>query len=199
MWRAFPWILSIVLLIAFTATFSELQRMRRRFGEVTRHTFHDHADVRLAIIRSAMAQESAPIVILGDSFAELARFPSDICGRPVVNAGIGSATVEELTKIARTLDTASLVVVVAGTNNAGSPSAEEDFSKLFATIRPPKIAVAATAYPEINRAMINAAKQTRTTVFDLSFSEFADAHPTPNAYRLWTPHIVDAISEECAK
>jgi hypothetical protein len=73
--RALPWVISAILLVAFIATFSELERMRRRFGEVTRHSFHDHAVVRLDVIRSAMAQKTKPIVIFGDSLAELAQFP----------------------------------------------------------------------------------------------------------------------------
>src|SRR3954454_21229950 len=106
--RAVPWAISAILLIAFTASFSELERIRRRFGEVTQHAFHDHAEVRLDVIRSAMVQKTKPIVIFGDSLAELAQFPDSACNRPVINAGIGGATLKELTKFADEIAGASL-------------------------------------------------------------------------------------------
>lgn len=196
--RALPWVLSAILLVAFVASFSELQRMRTRFGQVTRHAFHDHADVRLAVIRSAMTQETHPIVILGDSVAELARFPSSLCGKPVVNAGIGGATLEELTRIANEFDTATLVIIVAGTNNAAA-TVEAAFSKLLEAIKPPKMAVAATVHPANNKAIIDAAKRAGVTIVDVAFSQFIDVHPTPKAYQLWMPKVIEAISGECAR
>jgi hypothetical protein len=37
--RAFPSVIAIVATLAFVASFSEIQRMRTRFGEVIRHQF----------------------------------------------------------------------------------------------------------------------------------------------------------------
>jgi hypothetical protein len=198
MLRVFPWILSVVLLAAFVASFSELGRVRKRFGEVTRHVFHDHADVRLSVIRSAMAQERSPIVVIGDSVAERARFPAVLCGRPVVNAAIGGASLEELTRLAKEINAASLVVIIAGTNNAGT-GIEAPYTQLLNAVRPPKIAIAATFSTEVNRAIIDASKRAMVAALDLPFSEFDDVHPTPDAYRLWMPRLVEAISEECAR
>jgi hypothetical protein len=85
--RAFPRVIAIVATVAFVASFSELQRIRTRFGEVTRHQFHDHQDVRAYMIKAALADLDQPIVVLGDSITEMARLPETINGHPVVNAG----------------------------------------------------------------------------------------------------------------
>lgn len=64
---SYPWLISAVLFVAFSATFSELQRMRTRFGEVTRHPFHDHQDVRKAAIRYALSDLDRPKVFMDGS------------------------------------------------------------------------------------------------------------------------------------
>ena len=196
---AIAWTLIAVLLIAFIASFSELQRMRKRFGEVARHTFHDHADIRLTVIKSALAQEQGPIVLLGDSVAEMGRLPSQLCGRPVVNAGIGGATLSELGRIAKEFDSASLVIVVAGSNDIGSTRFEQDYSQLLDALQRPSIAVPATASEATNARIISAAKGSKKRVLDVGFSEFNGLHPTPKAYREWGGKMVDTISGECAK
>ncbi|ERF85448.1 hypothetical protein JQ559_01110 [Bradyrhizobium viridifuturi] len=118
--RALPWLVSAVLFVAFGASFSELQRMRKRFGEVTRHTFHDHQDVRKTAIRYALSGLDRPIVFMGDSITEMARLPEAIAGRPVVNAGIAGATVDDFNSIALSLlddHKPSVIVIELGTNN----------------------------------------------------------------------------------
>src|SRR5438067_8373939 len=118
--RTIPWIIALAAFVAFGATFSELQRVRGRFGEMTRHQFHDHMEVRQFMIRATLADLKQPIVILGDSITEMARFPETIDGNPVVNAGIGGASVQDIEAIASTLlrdAQPSLIVVALGTNN----------------------------------------------------------------------------------
>jgi lysophospholipase L1-like esterase len=112
--RSIPWLVAIVAVIAFAASFSELQRMRGRFGEVTRHQFHDHRNVREFMIKAALAGLDQPIVVIGDSIAEMARFPEN-----VVNAGIGGASIQDIETLApRLLDglKPAQIVVVLGTN-----------------------------------------------------------------------------------
>jgi hypothetical protein len=196
--RALPWVISAILLVAFIASFSELERMRRRFGEVTRHSFHDHAAVRLDVIRSAMAQKTRPIVIFGDSLAELAQFPESACNRPIVNAGIGGATLDELTKLANEFKGASLIVVLAGTNDAGSTTFEADYSRLLSKL-PNAIAVPATAIPAVNRQIVASAKQSDVPILDIQFTEFKDIHPTASAYKAWIDQTVRALSVECTR
>ena len=58
-------------------------------GEVSRHDFHDHADVRRLMIAAALADADQPIVVLGDSVTEMAPLPRQLCEHPVINAGVG--------------------------------------------------------------------------------------------------------------
>jgi hypothetical protein len=95
-----PWFVAIIAVIAFAASFSELQRMRGRFGEVTRHHVHDHKDVRQFMIGAALAGTDRPIVVFGDSITEMARLPETIEGHPVVNAGIGDTLIIEFVSLA---------------------------------------------------------------------------------------------------
>lgn len=177
MYQIIPWTLTAVLLIAFTASFSELQRMRKRFGEVTRHTVHDHQDVRQFIIRTHISDAEKPIVIIGDSITEMAHFPENISGRPVVNAGIGGATILDYTALApKILDASSpyLIVVAIGANDAGSATKEKDFSYLLEVLKPyaPLLVVALPEGPTID-----------------------GIHPTPAASRLWVKSVVEQISK----
>lgn len=198
MQRAFPWALSVVLFIAFVASFSELQRMRGRFGEVSRHTFHDHADIRLRVIKAAMAQEKDPIVIFGDSVAEMAHLPGEICGKPVINAGIGGATILELTKTAKYLTGASLIMVLAGSNDIGSATFDLDYSQLLAALKPNVVAIAATVSKSTNDQISLSAKRLMVRSISPQFNEYSDAiHPTASAYRSWRRQIVEMISREC--
>ncbi|MBR1249408.1 SGNH/GDSL hydrolase family protein [Bradyrhizobium sp. AUGA SZCCT0169] len=137
--RAIPWILAIVSTIAFAASFSELTRVRKRFGEITQHTFHDHTDVRQAIIRTSLSQATRPIIIVGDSIAEMAPLPIEVSGHEVINAGIGGITSRELVWISpRFLEgvTATLIVVSTGANDVGSALNVEEYSKLLRVLKP---------------------------------------------------------------
>ena len=143
--RSIPWALFVVALIAFGASFSELARMRGRFGEVTRHRFHDHLDVRQFMIRAALDR---PIVILGDSITEMARFPESIEGYPVVNAGIGGATIHDFLSLSpRLLDgvTPSVIVVALGANDVGSSTIREEYAALLSYLKKRAPAVYAVA------------------------------------------------------
>src|SRR4051794_12462044 len=94
--RAIPWVIAVIATIAFTASFSELTRLRKRFGEVTQHAFHDHQDVRRAIIRAGLTQAIDPIVVVGDSIAEMAPLQKEVAVAEVINAGMGGITSREL-------------------------------------------------------------------------------------------------------
>lgn len=84
---------------------------------------HSRIDARIFMINSQLAQAPKPIVVIGDSITEAARFPSEICGRPVINAGVGGATPNTYLSfinyrgLLQPID-ASMVVIALGTNNA---------------------------------------------------------------------------------
>ena len=175
MHRTLPWVLIAVLLIAFVASFSELQRIRKRFGEVTRQTVHDHQEVRQFIIRADLAGGDGPIVIVGDSITEMARFPDRISGKRVVNAGIGGATIlDYVVRAPKIFDGSkpSLIVVAIGANDTGSKTKERDFSALLSVLK--------TYAPLL--------------VVDIPNGHTIDGiHPTQEASRLWVESVVDAI------
>jgi hypothetical protein len=93
--RAIPWMLSAILSIALFAYFLEFHRLQTRIGSLSRHTFHNHQDVRNAVIKAHLADATHPIVILGESITEMASFPSELDGKPLINAGIGGATIAD--------------------------------------------------------------------------------------------------------
>ncbi len=85
---------------------------------------HLHLDVRRQIIafHAAQAGESA-VFVCGDSRVEAARLPCEILGIPVVNAGIGSATVRLVeSEIKKFAGSAQCLVVCVGVNDAKTAS-----------------------------------------------------------------------------
>ena len=206
--RALPWILAITFLVGFVASFTELQRMRNRFGEVSQHRFHDHAAVREFMIRAALTGATAPIVVLGDSITEMAPLSRQLCGRPVVNAGVGGQTIREARQLAPRLledQGAFLLVLAVGANDAGSPTAQRDFADLIDAARPlstrPLVAIAVAADGATNQAIEAAAVARGIRFIDPhlpSGTKMLDGiHFTAAAYQAWVPALEAAISAEC--
>ncbi|MCS3449424.1 MULTISPECIES: SGNH/GDSL hydrolase family protein [Bradyrhizobium] len=182
--------------------------MRNRFGEVSQHGFHDHAAVREFMIRAALADAPAPIVVLGDSITEMAPLPRLLCGRPVINAGVGGQTIPEAKQLAgRVLQDqgAFLLVLAVGANDAGSPTAQRDFTDLIDAVKPlstrPLVVIAVAADERTNRAIEAAAVARGVRFIDPhlpSGAKMADGiHFTAAAYKAWVPALEAAISAEC--
>jgi hypothetical protein len=200
--RSIPWVLFAVALIAFGASFSELQRMRARFGEATRHQFHDHQDVRQFMIRFAMADLDHPIIVLGDSITEMAKFPAEIESYPIVNAGIGGATIGDFVGIApKLLDgiTPAMIVVALGANDVGSNTIREEYAALLSDLKrrcPNVLAVAVTPLDgaqAVNSQIAAAAKAESVRVIDTHLAKemIADhIHPSPEGSKQWSAAIV---------
>jgi lysophospholipase L1-like esterase len=94
--RIFPWIVAAILTVALIATYVELEKTKAKLTVATRPLlFHVHADVRREIISQQLARVTNPIIVIGDSIVEAATLPASVCGHPVVNAGIGGATVAD--------------------------------------------------------------------------------------------------------
>lgn len=198
--RALPWFIAGALALAFVASFSELQRMRTRFGEVTQRTFHDHQDVRVMIIRLALTQATRPIVVMGDSLAEMAPLPLELAGSEVVNAGIGGITSRDLVKVsARLLDkvTPALIVVSVGAND----SASSDYSELFESLkRRARVLVIPSASDA--KVISNLQRACRAHAVDCADTAFKDQHRLPDGihlnkdgYQLWTALIARYVME----
>jgi hypothetical protein len=95
---------------------------------------HKHIAVRDFIIQSQLAQVKDPIVFIGDSITESAFLPATICGYPVVNAGLGGASVRSYLPFANsTLSTlkAPLIVVAIGTNDSQIAGKEPALCRLL--------------------------------------------------------------------
>ncbi|MGF6309084.1 lysophospholipase L1-like esterase [Bradyrhizobium sp. i1.8.4] len=206
--RALPWVLAIIFLVGFVASFAELQRMRNRFGEMSQHAFHDHAAVREFMIRAALADAPAPIVVLGDSVTEMAPLPRQLCGRPIINAGVGGQTIREAKQLARRLlddQDAFLLVLAVGANDAGSPKAQRDFADLVETVKPlsmrPLVAIAVAADAVTNQAIEASAVAGGIRLIDPLLPPGAKMpdgiHFTAAGYGAWVPALEAAISAEC--
>src|SRR5258708_19535 len=208
--RVIPWIIAAVAVVAFGASFSELQRMRARFGEVSRHQAHNHLhfEVREFIIRAALQDSERPIVVLGDSITEMAKLPETIDGRPVVNAGIGGATIEFFQKVGPDLllnAKPSFIAVALGTNDAGSSVIQRDYSALLSRLKkltPRLLAVAVP--PQAGADLINAQIKAAAESDGVPFlkmplpegSMLADRiHLNAPGYRTWPPSALAAISQ----
>ncbi|WP_143130536.1 hypothetical protein [Bradyrhizobium arachidis] len=131
--------------------------MRARFGEVTRHQFQDHQDVRKTIIRSSLDGLDRPIVVLGDSLIEMADFPKALCGKPVVSGGIGGATTSDFLRVGPEILASSkpaAVVVALGANDGNDPLQKQRTSDLLREIGKlsPVVITMSTKREEFNRS-----------------------------------------------
>jgi lysophospholipase L1-like esterase len=202
--HATAWTVAVAASIASAASFSELQRMRARFREVTHYHFHE--DVRQFAIKSALADLDRPIVIIGDSITEMARFPETIGGSPVVNAGIGGAGISAFLKYAPYFFEHSkprCVAVALGTNDAGSTAIRRDYVELLRVLKRLSPCLLAVAIPprdgsELINAEIEAAAKSEGIPFVVQ--QLPDGTRMPDqihlnaaGYRIWTPTIVEAV------
>ena len=201
--RAIPWIIACLAAIAFVASFSELQRVRGRFREVTRHQFHDHKDMREFMIMTVLDGLDHPIVVLGDSITEMARFPESFEGHPLVNAGIGGASIGDFIALAPKLlndVTPTAIVVALETNDIGSQHFREDYASLLGTLKkrcPEVIAVEMSPFEEQIATVANSkgARLVRTHLRKESM--LADGiHLNAGGSRQWTAAILAALIDE---
>lgn len=95
-------------------------------------------EVRRFMIHSQLAQGDHPIVIMGDSITEAAWLPDSVCGRPIVNAGIGGMTAGSYLAQFQQITTnqpMDLAVIALGTNDASSISnAETGFAASYVAL-----------------------------------------------------------------
>lgn len=200
------WLLVLIFLAAFLASFSELQRTRSRFGEVTGRQFYDPKDKRYFAIRKMISGLAEPIVILGDSITERASFPESIDGHALVNAGISGGTTLDFIAIAPALlrDVKPAMIVIAlGTNDIGSQTERQDYAALLIALKKVCPNLLALAAPQrdgsiLINAQIKAAAQSEGVRFiEIPLpdgSKLADnVHLNDAGYRTWTPAVIAAI------
>jgi lysophospholipase L1-like esterase len=180
--------------------------MRTRFGQVTRHTFHDHQDVRSAVIKAQLQQVDNPVVVIGDSITEMARLPDRILGHQVINAGIGGLTIDEFIFLGPRLlrnSKPALIAIALGANDANSVQAGADYSELLRVLQPfaQKIVAVASTMDPLTEELIGtaaAALHTKYVPMKLSSAHFSDdkVHLNASGYRKWLRELEDAIIGE---
>ena len=199
--QVLPWTIAAIAIIAFGISFSELQRVRTRIGQVTRHAFHDHQDVRQFMIRATLAEATTPIVMVGDSITEMARLPDQLCGHTVVNAGIGGATAFDFSFLAPKLlenQHPALIVVALGANDAGQIQSE--YVNLFSVLKryAKTIVVPVTTVSETREQIKTAAKASEVPYFEIPIPSEDDLidgiHFKGAGYAKWLPAVNAAIA-----
>jgi len=198
--RAVPWIVAAVAAVGLAATFLELQRERGRQG---RHP----ALYREFIIRSELAEATAPILVIGDSITEGARLPREIGGRAVVNGGISGATVEDFERIAPALVAGkpSFVVIALGTNGTAE-SLRTSYPALLSRLKPLSALVMAVgvtpqAGAELKNAAIKAAADREgihffTVALPAGSTRLDGIHLNDAGYRIYTSALAAEISDQ---
>lgn len=97
-----------------------------------------HTATRKFVIRSTLDRVTDPVIIIGDSIVEGSTLPRLLCGRPVVNAGIGglSTTTALSDRLSNVLagTRAALIVVSLGTNDAARPNSVEAFRTNYSAL-----------------------------------------------------------------
>ena len=194
--KVLPWIVALGCFVAFVASFSEVRRLRHPL-------YHRHADVREFMIRAALAEAEQPIVVLGDSTTEMAPLPRELCGHPVVNAGVGGMSISEGSQLAaRLFDRRQpfLIVSALGANDIGSASAGRNYSELLKTLisLSPRVVSVSDVTDDATNAQIRAAASTAEIPYIEPQlppgSMMKDGiHFTGAAYRVWVPAIEEAI------
>lgn len=175
-------------------------------------TGHLHTDVRLWIIKSQLSRVEKPIIIMGDSIVEAAMFPSEICGHPVINAGVGSATIgffRAYAAMIANLTSPALVVLSVGINDAKPnwiKSFQSDYLATLDSIKAPVIIVTIT--PSNNSAVdLDAISQFNQFIKglagnypvidgskDLNADMTVDGiHLNAAAYQIWNRTVIQGI------
>lgn len=216
--RALPWTIAAVALVAFGVSFFQLHEARERYWKLLSFQSHKdselasfqshnhpHFEVRHFIIKVALSDADRPIVVVGDSITEMARLPETINGHPVVNAGIGGATIGDFQMVAADLlggSNPQLIAVALGTNDAGSTSIEQNYTALLSTLKKLSPRLVAVGIPDDNNAtnvQIKAAAEAANVPFVEQRlppgSHLSDhIHLNATGYRAWVPNLVAAIS-----
>jgi len=162
------------------------------------------------MIAAALADAPEPIFVLGDSITEMAALPRELCGHPVINAGVGGQTIQEAKRLAtRVLGErgAFLVALTVGANDIGSASAQSDFVALIDAVKPlsqrPLVAVAVTSDEATNREIAAATAARGVAFVRPRIPATADSmmpdkvHYRAAAYSSWIPALKAAITQKC--
>jgi len=179
---------------------------------------HLHTDIRLWMIKSQISRVESPIIVMGDSIVEAAILPSEIGGHPVINAGVGGATIgffEAYAAMFAEVTTPALIVLSVGINDA-QPNRMESFrSEYLATLALLKVPVAVvTVTPSKNTAVdlgtvdqfnqfIKSLAGSYSVIDvskDMNASMTVDGiHLNQDGYRIWGRAVIQGIEEKLSQ
>jgi hypothetical protein len=196
--RAFGWLVFPAVIVILVSLSLPIRQFRERH----------HAHFREFLIGLAIDVSHEPIIVLGDSITELTPLPSELCGHPVVNAGIGGFRMSDFYDLGPRLLTPKpvfLVVVALGANDRGSSHARDDYLQLMMRIRPisPRLLSVSTA-PDASTVaqMREAAAELEIPLIepDIPSEGRADGvHLNPAGYVRWLPAVTEGILRECSR
>lgn len=198
--RAIPWVIAAVAVIVASAAVLQMHNARERYWKLALSPLlreHLHSDVRKFIIKAALAGLDHPVVVIGDSITEMARFPEVIGGHPVVNAGIGGATISDFETFAPHLleRRPSLIIVALGTNDIGSSAVNRDYQTLLSRLKPLADKLIAVGVPGLNKDIKAAADSQGIQFVEMpARPTLPDGiHLTRSASASWVAAIISVI------
>jgi len=168
-----------------------------------------HRRSRQNILYYTLSRVDNPIIILGDSIVEASTLPRELCGHPIVNAGLeGASTTSDLGGwLMDVLDgkPAAAIVIALGINDAlgaarDLPQFEANYGALVATLSRASPRVITLGIPPLDASpRLSAETRTKATPLIDSYNSalpaiairggatFAALPPLP------TPHTIDGV------
>ena len=97
-----------------------------------------HRQARQLVLYYTLSRVADPFILLGDSISEASTLPRELCGHPIVNAGLnGASSASDLgTWLIEALDgrRAAAIVVALGTNDALQAATTQSFETNYSAL-----------------------------------------------------------------
>jgi lysophospholipase L1-like esterase len=206
-------VVSVVALAGVVALAIAYEKLRRQMAGISSDlarmpnpsASNEHFEARLAVIRSQLSRVEKPIIVMGDSIVESALLPTSICDHPVVNAGIGGATIGFFTRYAEIIAkdaNPELVVLSVGINDATANNPAGFRSAYLSTLQSitsplalvPITPAKALNVDDLNRVIRGLNNYSIIEPGELNKSMTTDGiHLDETGYRIWTKAVVQGI------
>ncbi|WP_035675119.1 SGNH/GDSL hydrolase family protein [Bradyrhizobium liaoningense] len=167
----------------------------------------EHSDVRQFVIRSQLAQAGDDaVVFVGDSITESALFPEEVCGKAIINAGVGGATASSYAdKVLAGVPAfkPSLIVIALGTNDALAKNADfaRDYERLVDILSTYSETVLLAGLPSVGESFdqeIRSIAQRKARPFidlrsEKEIPTLDGIHVSPEGYKIWLHSIIGGV------
>jgi hypothetical protein len=139
------------------------------------------------------------VVIMGDSLVEDAKFPAEVCGLPIVNAGLGGSGAATFIPIAQTMGTAPAPIIVSvGINDRANGKFAAAYSMLLDSLPKTRVALVSLAQSgasETDQKIREIAGKHHVGLIDVSaipnFETRDGFHPVERSYKDWRRRVLD--------